>query len=146
MFKSSPGGQTALASLETKLAGGAPDDPAVPVTLRNAVRLMLAGAGVTALFGIFTLISWTVARNTLTDSKGNHLTGAQFASGIVSLLLIGIIIPVVLWLLMARMNRAGQRWARIVASVLCAIWTYFTIGTVSSLHNGQTITWSTWCT
>jgi hypothetical protein len=141
MFKSSGGGQTALASLESKLAGGAPDDPAVPATLRNAVRFMLAGAGTTALFGIFTLVVWMTARDTLTDSKGNHLNNAQFAGSIVSIVLFVIIVPVTLWLLMARLNRAGRGWARITASVLCAIWSYSTISAISSLKNGQTITW-----
>jgi hypothetical protein len=140
MFKSSGGGQT-LASIETKLTGGAADDPAVPTTLKNAVRFMLAGAGITALFGIFTLIAWMAARNTLTDSNGQALNSKQFAGSIVSIVLFVIIVPVALWLLMARFNRAGQRWARIVASVLCAIWTYSTINAISSLHNGQTITW-----
>jgi hypothetical protein len=141
MIKSSSGGHTALASIETKLAGGAPDDPAVPATLRNAVRFMLAGAGITALFGIFTLIAWAAARNTLTDSKGNQLTSGQFAGSIVSIVLFVIVVPVALWLLTARLNRAGRGWARWVASGLCAIWTYSTINAISSLHNGQTITW-----
>jgi hypothetical protein len=41
---------------------------------------------------------------------------------------------------MARFNRAGQKWARIVASVLFAISTFQLYQTIDSLHGGQVIT------
>ena len=46
----------------------------------------------------------------------------------------------VIWVLMARLNRAGRNWARILASVLCAISTYDAYTLVNSLTGGQTIT------
>ena len=41
---------------------------------------------------------------------------------------------------MARFNRAGMKWARIVATVLFAISTFQLYETVDSLHGGQVIT------
>ena len=41
---------------------------------------------------------------------------------------------------MARFNRAGQKWARIVSSVLFAISTWQLYETIDSLHGGMVIT------
>ena len=41
---------------------------------------------------------------------------------------------------MARFNRAGMKWARIVASVLFAISTFQLYESIDSLHSGQVIT------
>ncbi len=143
MFKSSTGsateGRTALANLETKLAGGAPDDPAIPATLRKAVRFMLAGAATTAVFGLFLIVVTIANKNVLTDSHGKRLSGGEFTSGLVSTILIYVIFAA-LWVLMARFNRAGQGWARIVASVFFAISTYNLYSLISSLKGGSTIT------
>ena len=50
------------------------------------------------------------------------------------------LILVVIWVLMARMNRSGYNWARILASVFCAISTYDAYSLVNSLTGGSTIT------
>ena len=44
------------------------------------------------------------------------------------------------WVLMARLNRSGKTWARIVASVLFALWTFNIYSVVNSLRAGQVIT------
>jgi hypothetical protein len=46
----------------------------------------------------------------------------------------------VIWVLMARMNRAGYQWARILASVFAAISTYDAYTLINSLTGGETIT------
>lgn len=139
MIKSSTGGHIALASLEQKLSGGAPDDPAIPTPLRKAVRFMLAGAATTGVFGVF-LIAVTIANaSVLTDSNGKKLSSGQFAGGLVGTILIYVIF-VALWVLMARLNRAGQSWARIAATVFFAISTYNLYTIISSLKGGDTIT------
>jgi uncharacterized membrane protein len=138
MFKSSTGGGTAFASIETKLSGGSPDDPGLPVTMRKAVRFMLAGAAVTGVFALFEVIATIVDKNSI-DINGKPPTSSQLATGVV-ILLISYAVYILLWVLMARFNRAGQKWARIVSSVLFAISTWQLYETIDSLHGGEVIT------
>jgi hypothetical protein len=136
MLKTPNGGQTALAGLEKKLAGRDPDDSVVPSPVRKSVRFMLAGAAVTALSGLFTLIA--VLSDPPLINSGKQPTSSQLTGYIVQVLLLSIVYCV-LWVLMARMNRSGQVWARIVATVLFVISTVTLYTTVNSLHGGQTI-------
>jgi hypothetical protein len=138
MFKSSTGGGTAFASIETKLSGGSPDDPGLPVTMRKAVRFMLAGAAVTGVFAIFEVITTIVDKNSI-DINGKPPTSSELATGIV-ILIVSYGVYIMLWLLMARFNRAGQKWARIASSVLFAISTFQLYETIDSLHGGMVIT------
>jgi surface polysaccharide O-acyltransferase-like enzyme len=138
MFKSSTSGGTAFASIETKLSGGAADDPGLPAVMHKAVRYMLAGAGVTAVFGIFVIIVTIVAKNSI-DVKGKPLTSSELLFAII-VTIITYAVYVLLWVLMARFNRAGMKWARIVASVLFAISTFQLYETIDSLHGGEVIT------
>jgi hypothetical protein len=138
MFKSSTGGGTAFAGIETKLSGGAPDDPGLPATMRKAVRFMLAGAAVTAVFALFVVIVTIVDKNSI-DVNGRPLTSSELATDIVATI-VTYAVYILLWVLMARFNRAGQKWARIVASVLFAISTFQLYQTIDSLHSGQLIT------
>jgi len=138
MFKSSTGGGTAFASIETKLSGGSPDDPGLPVTMRKAVRFMLAGAAITAVFAIFEVIATIVDKNSI-DINGKPPTSSELATGIV-ILIFSYAIYILLWLLMARFNRAGLKWARIVSAVLFAISTWQLYETIDSLHGGEVIT------
>jgi predicted permease len=140
MFKSSTGGGTALASIETKLSGGAPDDPALPVTMRKAVRFMLAGAAITGVFAIFEVIATLVNKNSI-DIKGKPPTSSELAVGIV-FLVVTYAVYIVLWVLMARFNRAGQKWARIASAVLFAISTWQLYEVMESLHGGEVITFT----
>jgi len=142
MLKTSSGGQsgqTALAGLEKRLTGRDPDDSAVPGPVRRAVRFMLAGGATTAIVGIFLLIATIVDKNALTDSSGKKLSNSEFTSGIVGTIITYLIL-VAIWVLMARMNRSGYNWARILASVFCAISTYDAYKLVNSLTGGETIT------
>jgi hypothetical protein len=142
MLKTSSGsqnGQSALADLEKRLTGRVPDDSAVPGPVRKAVRFMLAGGAATATVGIFLLIVTIADKNALTDSNGKKLSSSEFTSGIVGTVITYVIL-VVIWVLMARMNRAGHNWARILASVFCAISTYDAYTLVNSLSGGETIT------
>jgi hypothetical protein len=132
-------GQTALADLEKRLTGRVPDDSDVPGPVRKAARLMLAGGAMTAIVGIFLLIVTIADKNALTDSNGTKLSNAQFTSNVVGTAITYLIL-IVIWVLMARMNRAGYNWARIVASIFCAISTYDAYSLVNSLTGGVTIT------
>ena len=138
MFKSSTPGGTAFVGIEKKLSGGAPDDPGLPATMRKAVRFMRAGAAITVVFAVFEVIATIVDKNSI-DINGKPPTSSQLATAIV-FLIVSYLVYTLLWVLMARFNRAGQKWARIVASVLFAISTIQLYQTVASLHGGQVIT------
>jgi hypothetical protein len=138
MFKSSTAGGTALAGIETKLSGGAPDDPSLPVTMRKGVRFMLAGAAVTVVLAVFEAIALIVSKNSI-DINGKPPTSSQLATALV-FVIISYAIYALLWVLMARFNRSGMKWARIVATVLFAISTFQLYQMVNSLHGGQLIT------
>jgi FtsH-binding integral membrane protein len=138
MFKTSTAGGTAFAGLEKKLSGGAPDDPGLPATMRKAVRFMLAGAAITVVFAVFEVIATIVDKNSI-DINGKPPTSSQLATAII-FLIVSYLVYALLWVLMARFNRAGLKWARIVASVLFAISTFQLYETVDSLHGGQVIT------
>lgn len=131
------GGQSALIGLEKKLVGRDPEDSAIPASVRKAVRFMLGGGAMTLLVAVLWLIVEITDKNALTDSNGKKLTNGQFTGAVVQVFIIEFLIPVALWVVMARFNRAGATWARIVASVLCAIDTYFAFGLVNSLRGGQ---------
>ena len=139
MLKTSSSSQSALAGLEKRLTGSVPDDSAVPGPVRKAVRFMLAGGATTAIIGIFLIIATIADKNALTDSSGKKLSDSEFTSGVVGTIITYLIL-VVIWVLMARLNRDGRNWARILASVLCAISTYDAYTLVNSLTGGETIT------
>jgi hypothetical protein len=136
---SSSSSQSALAGLEKRLTGSVPDDSAVPGPVRKAVRFMLAGGATTAIIGVFLLVATITDKNALTDSSGKRLSNSEFTSGVVGTVITYLIL-VAIWVLMARLNRDGRNWARILASVLCAISTYDAYTLVNSLTGGETIT------
>jgi hypothetical protein len=97
---------------------------------------MLGGAGVTVLAGLFSLIVAISDPNLI--NGGKKPTSNQLTGDIVQIILLTIVYCA-LWVLMARMNRSGRTWARIVASVLFALSTFSLYSSVNSLHGGQTV-------
>lgn len=139
MLKTPAGGQMALAGFEKKLTGNVPDDSDIPGSVRKAVRFMLAGGATTAVVGIFLIIATIADKNALTDASGKKLSNSQFTSGVVGTLVTYAVL-ITIWILMARLNRAGRNWARIAASIFCAISTYDSYTLINSLRGGETIT------
>jgi hypothetical protein len=142
MLKTSPGSQSgpsALGSLEKRLTGREPDDSVVPQSVRRAVRLMLTGGALTALVGIFLIVATIADKNALTDSNGKRVSTGAF-SGDLAWIVVEYVIVVAMWVLMARYNRAGRSWARILASVFAAISTYDCFSLVNGLTDGESIT------
>lgn len=139
MLKTSSGGQTGFAGLEKRLTGRVPDDSDIPGPVRKSVRWMLAGGAITAVLAVFWVIVAVADKNALTNSNGQKLTSGQFAGGVAEIF-VEFLVPAVIWVLMARFNRAGANWARWVASVLCAINTFDAYRLVNSLHGGITLT------
>jgi hypothetical protein len=110
-------------------AGQAPEPvrPGPPASVVMAVRLMYAGAVVSALSLIVGLATIGSLRNSLHKSDPS-LTATQLHSlqtvVVVGSVAIGLI-SIGLWVWMAIMNKAGKSWARILASVLFGLDTLF---------------------
>lgn len=127
-----------------ELAG--PQAPPAPV--HRAARLMQAGAVVSTLSLIFTVIgSFSLKHNMMTANAqklaDHQITASQISSTATGLIVYTIVIGLVsigLWLWMARMNEAGRRWARITASVFFALWSLYTYSVIGELHGGVTVT------
>jgi len=143
MLKTSPdgrSGQSALAIVEKRLTGNNPDDSDIPTPVRRGVRFMLGGGAMTIALGVFWVIVAVADKNALINAKGQRLSNGQIAGGVAETFIFEFLLPAVIWVVMARYNRSGHVWARIVASVLCALDTYNTYGLINSLRGGQTIT------
>jgi hypothetical protein len=103
-----------------------------PSTLRNAVRLIWAGAALSLIGVIITLSFSSRIKTAVTNAalKSNRtaasqhkaqLTAAQIhslANATIDLLAVFGVIGVLLWVWMAWANNRGRSWARIVATVL----------------------------
>lgn len=123
MLKSFPRGGWKLPDLTTT-----PDELGpLPVPMQRAVRLMLAGAAATALWGIYVTILTAANTNYVIVSGGKKtaVTGAQLATSIVFAIAVTLILTAV-WVLMARMSQRGRNWARITSTVLFLLWSYET--------------------
>jgi hypothetical protein len=112
--------------------------PPPPPPVQNAVKLMYAGAGISALgliLGVLTLGSLKSAIEKASPTLTASQVNAAEAVGIAFVLIFGLL-GVGLWVWMARMNGAGRSWARIVASVLFGL---NTIGLFSDIARPNSI-------
>jgi hypothetical protein len=113
-----------------------PERSAAPAPVRTAVKLMYAGAAVSAVPLLITLASigdtssyhlrWN--DHNLTAAQISHLRPLLITVGI----LVGLIVPAV-WLWMARANKRGRNWARIVSTVLFCWATLQLLGAFTAL-------------
>jgi hypothetical protein len=126
-----------------------------PETVQWAVRLMLVGAAISTLFLLFGVVVTVSERNSLinaliswnkTQPKSKQLSLSQIHSyvtvSIVTIIIVGLI-SIALWLWMARMNSGGRNWARITASVLFALWTFYTYQSIGDTRGAATLVAST---
>ncbi len=110
-------------------AGQVPEPvrPGPPPSVVMAVRLMYAGAVVSALSLIVGLATVGSLRSSLHKSDPS-LTASQLHNlqtvVVVGSVFIGVI-SIGLWVWMALMNKAGKSWARIVSTVLFGLDTLF---------------------
>ena len=109
--------------------------PPQPPSLRNAVRLMWAGAALALISVIVSLAFSSKIKTAVTNaalkanatnrSKGKTvLTTSQIhtlANATLVILVVAGVIGILLWVWMAWANNRGRNWARIVASVLFAL-------------------------
>ena len=106
-----------------------------PISVRCAVYLMYAGAVVYVISGTVGVISLVTAGPVSLSSPGSD--GSPDVSGmaggvIIAILLIGIVIPILLWLWMAWKCKAGRPWARILSTVLFGLGTLATLLSMAS--------------
>jgi len=91
-----------------------------PGSLLLAVRLMYAGAALTALGAAADVAGVGGA----VRSAHPHATAAQLHASenvLVVAVVAAALLEICLWIFLARVNRGGLGWGRIAASVLCAI-------------------------
>jgi len=97
--------------------------PPAPPAVLNAVKLMYAGAVVSAVEIVISLTTIGSLRSAIKTAYPHYTTAHVHSLEVASVagLVISGLIGVALWVLMARLNLGGRNWARIVASVLFAI-------------------------
>jgi hypothetical protein len=110
--------------------------PEAPNSVRNAVRLMYAGAALSAIVVIVTLVSiGSLKANILAHYP--HYTATQRHTAEVAAVITSIIggaIAIGLWLWMAWANGRGRNWARIVAAVFFGINTLDLLASFARVH------------
>jgi hypothetical protein len=131
-------------------AGGQPAEPprpSAPAPVRDAVRLMYGGAAGTAAqliialfyFGNINDYHLTVGAHALTRAQLIHLRPL-----IATLVVVGGLVLIALWLWLARAVGRGRSWARVLSSVLFGLATLELAG----LHSAGQVFWAmlTWLT
>jgi hypothetical protein len=98
---------------------------APPPSMLNAVKLMYAGA---VLSGIEIIVGFVLiaADRSLIHKEHPNLTTTQVHQAVIAFIIAAVVIGLIgigLWIFMAKANQAGKSWARIVASVLFALYT-----------------------
>ena len=107
-----------------------PGRPPAPSTVVTAVKLMYAGAAVSTVSLVVSLVSIGGTKAEIRKARPN-LTVAQvnqLNTFIIALALLSGIVGIALWLWMARANSQGKNWARIVSTVLFCLATLDLVG------------------
>jgi hypothetical protein len=110
-----------------------PDEPPAPQSVLNAVKLMYAGAAISAVSLIISLATIGGTKDAIRKAKPS-LTATQvnqLNTFIIALAVVSGVIGVALWLWMARKNGEGKSWARILSTVLFGLATVDLFGVVS---------------
>lgn len=113
-----------------------PQRPAPPPPLLMAVRLMYVGAGLSAIGIVLTLVTISSLKAAILKKHPLYTTSQvhSLQTAAVGSVVVGGLIAIGLWILMARANGAGKSWARIVASVLFAINTLDLLASAVQVH------------
>jgi hypothetical protein len=100
-----------------------PEPEPMPSTVRNAVRLMYAGAVISGIDLVVSLITAGQVSSAI-QSNNPHWSHAKVENAAHSEITASVVIWLVtigFWFVMARTNQAGRGWARIVATSLSVI-------------------------
>ena len=124
-----------------------PERPPAPAPVLTAVKLMYAGAAVSTV----SLIIWlAIAIGDITAAarwrwRGHSVTAVQLSQLkplILTVLMVGGLVVIALWLWMARAAGQGRNWARILSTVLFGLATLQLAGDFRTLviHGGFGVT------
>jgi len=122
-------------------AGGQAPEPAPrqapPVSVQTAVRLMYAGAVISAISFILGLATLGSLKHTLQKDHPSYTASHinSLVAGSIALIVVVGIIGVGLWIWMARMNLKGRNWARILGTVFFGIDTLDLLGVFARSAN-----------
>jgi hypothetical protein len=97
--------------------------PPAPAAVLTAVKLMYAGAAVSAAGLIIGLALIIVDINAAARGRflGHSLTSPQMRPLVITVWILFSLVAIALWLWMARANGQGRNWARILSTVLFAL-------------------------
>ena len=113
-----------------------PARPAPPRPVRTAVLLMYAGAALSAVSLIVSVLSFHAIERVIRNASST-LTAQQVHNDAIVAVTIAVVeslIAIGLWLLMAWGNKNGQSWARITATVLFGLNTLFLLLSFVQAH------------
>jgi hypothetical protein len=113
-----------------------PPRPGPPASVQNAVRLMYAGAVLSVVVLVAALLTIGSVRTAIHNADPSYSASRVRSTALVVVLTDVILqaITVGLWLWMAAANKAGNNWARIVASVLFGLNTIFLLLSFARPH------------
>src|SRR5215469_3167029 len=101
-----------------------PQEPLpAPPAVRNAVKLMYAGA-VVSLISVIVNLSTTGSLKTAIHKASPSLTPSQVSSVATASLILGIVLGALgvgLWIWLGMMSQAGRNWARVTGTALFGI-------------------------
>jgi hypothetical protein len=106
--------------------------PPAPASVRNAVKLMYAGA-VASLIGIVVDLATLSATKSAMKNRFPNLTPDQLTAQQLPLIvgwIVGGLVGAALWIILARAGQRGRRWARITGTVLFGIATVEAFGSL----------------
>jgi hypothetical protein len=100
-----------------------------PEPIALAVKLMYAGAALSAIGALLTLLQRSAIEDSILDADSS-LTESELDSAVAVAMAFGVVIGLIgagIWLWMASANGQGKRWARTVATVLGGLNVLFTL-------------------
>ena len=110
-----------------------PERPPAPPSVMNAVKLMYAGAAVSTVSLVISLVDISGTKAAIRKARPS-LSAAQvnqLNTFIITLAIVSGVVGIALWLWMAKANSQGRNWARILSSVLFGLATLDMFGVLS---------------
>jgi hypothetical protein len=101
--------------------------PTAPNSVQTAVKLMYAGAALSLIELVVSLVTIASLKSAILKKYPNYSSTQVHSAevAIVAGVVIEAVIAIGLWLWMARASRAGRNYARITGTVLFAVYTLF---------------------
>lgn len=107
-----------------------PDKPAVPASVRDAIRLMYAGA-VVSLLGIAVNLATLHTTANLLQQRSRQVQVDTLEHALMAGAIVSGLIGAGLWIFIARACGDGRSWARVTGSVLFGVATVAALGSLA---------------